>query len=128
MKKAARVVKSSEEIDALLAEVEEELAAAGESPIVDEQAPPPSEEEAVPAHEEKPAPKAEEEGPAKLGADAVEIKDLAQELDLDPKAIRKWLRNSGKTKPTGGRWAWAPSDPQLVDIKKGLASLKEEGE
>jgi hypothetical protein len=110
-----RVVRTSEEIDALLAEVEQELAAAGESVDVEEGLP---EEELVEPmladgtmdEEDRPAPR-------QPGLGAIEIKDLANELDAEPKAIRKWLRKMGKDKPTGGRWAWDEADPTLAEIR-----------
>lgn len=70
--------------------------------------------------EEKPAKKkAEKEGD---GTPKVTVGDLAEELDISPTALRKYLRDKEFEKPTGGRWEWPEGHPDLEKIR----ALKDE--
>ena len=45
----------------------------------------------------------------------VTVKDLADELGTQPKALRKWLRKNAKK--VSGRWEWEADSPELDEIR-----------
>src|SRR5690554_5591249 len=45
----------------------------------------------------------------------VTVKDLADELGTQPKALRKWLRKNAKR--VSGRWEWEAGSPELDEIR-----------
>lgn len=50
----------------------------------------------------------------------ITVKDLADELNTDPRKLRRWLReNLGQAE---GRWEWADDDPVLERIRKKFVS------
>ncbi|MDD5354679.1 MAG: DEAD/DEAH box helicase [bacterium] len=51
------------------------------------------------------------------------LKDLAAEVGLEPREVRKYLRKNFKRKE-GESWAWEKGDPKLAEIKKALKSKK----
>lgn len=81
----------------------------------------PATEEAKPASDSKPAtPK-----PAK--AEGVGIKELAADLDKEPRAVRAAIRRlrGGAQVGQGGRYTWkSKSDPDYVSLRKELSTPK----
>jgi len=53
----------------------------------------------------------------KIEGPVVTIKDLADELGMEPTVLRKKLRNSDIKKP-GGRWEWPENHPDLEIIRR----------
>ncbi len=51
------------------------------------------------------------------GTSKVTVGDLAEELDISPTALRKYLRDKGFEKPSGGRWEWPEDHPDLEKIR-----------
>lgn len=51
------------------------------------------------------------------GTPKVTVGDLAEELDMSPTALRKYLRDKGFEKPSGGRWEWPEDHPDLEKIR-----------
>ena len=54
----------------------------------------------------------------KLEGDVVTIAMLAEEMDVEPKKLRKKLRDNFT--PSSGRWEWSSDDPQLEEVRKFL--------
>lgn len=72
-------------------------------------------------------------GEIRMEATVIRLSDLAQELGINRKALRKRLRDNKVQKP-GTRWEWSPEDPTLeiirnlkVNSKKGKGELSLEG-
>lgn len=54
----------------------------------------------------------------KLEGDVITIAMLAEEVGVEPKKLRKKLRD--KFTPASGRWEWSSDDPQLEEVRKFL--------
>ena len=65
------------------------------------------------------------EQPKSIPADRiVTVKDLADELGTQPKALRKWLRKNAKR--ASGRWEWEVDSPELDEIRAKYRRGQEE--
>lgn len=54
----------------------------------------------------------------------VTVKDLAEELGTQPKALRKWLRRNAQK--VSGRWEWEAGSPELDEIRAKYRKEHEE--
>jgi hypothetical protein len=135
-KGAVKVTEAKDaELDKLLNELEDELKKAGVSPNAACPAPgreKPTTQKKIKIKIKKETPKPEtpvrentgkgfQVAPAPASDEQiVTLKELAAEVKMDPKKLRKWLRtNIGKAE---GRWEWNTTDPTLAKIKEELKS------
>src|SRR5690606_5589166 len=108
-KKASKVVELEQQVEQAVEEIERILE--------DEN----FEEIMAPAAEsgeetDKKEPKKKAKQPKSIPADRiVTVKDLADELGTQPKALRKWLRKNAKR--VSGRWEWEAGSPELDEIR-----------
>jgi hypothetical protein len=54
----------------------------------------------------------------------ITVKELAQELKVSPKSLRKWMRDNKIEKP-GSRWEWSPEDATVGQIRNWRNGQKE---
>lgn len=55
-------------------------------------------------------------GPTEVSGNIITVKDLADELGVASKTLRKWLRKNFDK--SGGRWEWIEGSPDLEDIRR----------
>ena len=126
-KKAAKAVELEQQVEQAVEEIErileeedfkETVAPAVESEEEPKKAPKKREKapKKEPKEEIKKEPEKTVEQPKSIPADRiVTVKDLADELGTQPKALRKWLRMNAKR--TSGRWEWEAGSPELDEIR-----------
>lgn len=128
-KKASKVVELEQQVEQAVEEIERILeeedfggtiAPAVESEEVMNKKEPKKEPKKESKKESKKEPKKEPEKTAEqlrlIPLDRiVTVKDLADELGTQPKALRKWLRMNAKR--TSGRWEWEDGSPELDEIR-----------
>lgn len=106
-KKASKVVELEQQVEQAVEEVERILAEEDFEEVV---ATEPKKKAA------KKEPKKTEEQPKSVPSGRiVTVKDLADELGTNPKALRKWLRKNAKR--GSGRWEWEAGSPELDEIR-----------
>jgi len=108
-KKASKVVELEQEVEQAIEEVERILEDGDFEEII---APAAESEEVM----DKKEPEKKAEQPKSIPLDRIfTVKDLADELGTQPKALRKWLRKNAKR--TSGRWEWEVDSPELDEIR-----------
>lgn len=82
---------------------------------------------AKPATKDKPATKSKPANAKPASQDGIGIKELAADLEREPRAVRAAIRRlkGGAQVGQGGRYSWkSKSDPEYVSLRKELSTPK----
>ena len=115
-KKASKVVELEQQVEQAIEEVERILEDEDFEEIIAPAEGPKKKPKKEPKKKPKKGPKKTAEQPKSIPFDRIfTVKDLADELGTQPKALRKWLRKNAKR--VSGRWEWEVDSPELNEIR-----------